>query len=197
MHRVYALVGLSSLVLLVGASYAFNHRFTRTPDTASVTVIPMTSLALTSPAFSEGGAIPSQYTCDASTSTNPPLTISGVPEGARSLVLIVDDPDVPKQLKPDGLFVHWVLFNIPTGIETIGEGEAPGVSGVSSAGDTEYVPPCPPPNYEPPEHRYVFTLYALDAELALRPGASKDEVLSALEGHVLDEAKLVGRYRRQ
>jgi Raf kinase inhibitor-like YbhB/YbcL family protein len=155
------------------------------------------TLMLTSTAFAEGGAIPSRYTCDASMPTNPPLAISGVPEGTKSLTLIVDDPDVPKRLKPDGVFDHWVLFNIPPDVVTIGEGDAPGTSGMSGTGQGEYVPPCPPPQYEPSEHRYVFTLYALDAELNIPEGASKQDVLKAMEGHVLDEAKLVGRYRRQ
>jgi Raf kinase inhibitor-like YbhB/YbcL family protein len=201
MRRVYAIIGISFIILLAGASYAFN-RASRPIPGDSIERMAET-LSLTSGAFADGGPLPSRYTCDYSAPTNPPLAISGVPEGTKTLVLIVDDPDVPKRLKPDlpaqadGVFDHWVLFNIPVDTATIGEGDAPGLRGASGTGKGEYVPPCPPPQYEPSEHRYVFALYALDTELSLPEGASKQEVLDGMEGHIIAETKLVGRYKRQ
>jgi len=158
-------------------------------------------LELTSSAFEKGGAIPSHYTCDGE-NINPPLTISGVPPGAASLVLIMDDPDVPKQLKPDGVFDHWVLFNIPPGTTQIlaGQKDLPGVRGVSGRNMHYYTGPCPPPQYEPSEHRYFFRLYALDDELSLPEGATKEMVLDEMkrsDGHVIETAELMGKYKRQ
>jgi Raf kinase inhibitor-like YbhB/YbcL family protein len=151
---------------------------------------------LTSSAFAEGASIPSAYTCDAS-QASPPLSIAGAPAGTKTFALIMEDPDVPRQVKPDGVFLHWVVFNIPGSITEIVEGARIGVSGTNGAGKTNYVGPCPPAQYEPSEHRYVFTLYALDIELSLKAGATKGDVLKAMEGHVLSEAKLIGKYKRK
>jgi Raf kinase inhibitor-like YbhB/YbcL family protein len=163
----------------------------------------MNHMELTSTVFENGGPIPAHYTCDGA-GTNPPLTISGVPAGAVSLALIMDDPDVPKQLKPDGVFDHWVLFNIPPGITSIPEDmhadAVPGVHGANGRGVLGYYGPCPPPQYEPSEHRYMFTLYALDAELDLEEGATKGDVQEAMkraEGHIISTTTLIGKYRRQ
>lgn len=161
-------------------------------------------MELTSTAFENGGIIPSQYTCDGA-GYNPPLAISGVPEGTQSLALIMDDPDVPKQLKPDGVFDHWILFNMPPGTTEIPENAAPstmpGTHGTNGRGTAGYVPPCPPSHYEPNEHRYLFTLYALNAELDLPEGATKEQVLGAIHGraagHLIESAQLIGKYRRQ
>lgn len=127
---------------------------------------------------------------------NPALSIGGVPDSARSLVLIMDDPDVPKALKPDGVFDHWTLFNIPVITKEIASGVTVGVVGENGAGKNEYTGPCPPKQYEPSEHRYFFRLYALDIELPLKTGASKTDVLKAMEGHIITQAELVGRYKR-
>ena len=154
-------------------------------------------MQITSTAFEPGALIPSEYTCDGNSKINPPLSISGVPEGTKSLALIVDDPDVPKQLRPDGLFTHWILFNIPVETSEVSEGASVGTGGVNSGGSNSYVGPCPPPQYEPSEHRYIFKLYALDTKLELQSGARKDEVLEAMQGHIVAEAELVGRYKRQ
>ncbi|MDO8562112.1 MAG: YbhB/YbcL family Raf kinase inhibitor-like protein [bacterium] len=155
-----------------------------------------TNLSITSTAFEENGGIPSKYTCDVSGAVSPPLAFSGVPEGAKSLALIMDDPDVPKALKPDGVFDHWVLFNISPDTKGIDEGGFAGTAGANGAGKNAYAGPCPPPQYEPKEHRYVFALYALDAMLPLKEGASKQEVLKAMEGHVIEKVQLIGRYSR-
>ena len=157
-----------------------------------------TILTLTSSAFPNGGMIPAKYTCDGDRTLSPPLTIAGVPKGAKSLVLIMDDPDVPKQLRPEGVFDHWVVFNIPPDTTSIGEGgPVPGISGANGRGDAAYTGPCPPPEYEPSEHRYIFKLYALDSLLSLGTGATKKEVLDALASVRIEEAELVGRYSRK
>ena len=152
--------------------------------------------SLSRPAFENGGKIPSKYTSDEDRLLSPPLFISGVPESAASLALIVDDPDVPKMRRPDGVFDHWVLFNLPSDTTDIPEGRSVGTAGVNSAGTAAYTGPCPPPEYEPSEHRYIFRLYALDEVLNVPGGATKKEVLAAMEGHVIAMAELVGRYRR-
>jgi len=151
--------------------------------------------SLTSPAFAQGESIPSKYTCDGDRMTNPPLTIYGIPTGTQSMVLLMEDPDVPKEAGAD-TFDHWVLFNLPAVVTEISEGMSSGLAGVNSRGEHGYTGPCPPPQYEPAEHRYFFRLYALDTELALPYGATKKQVLAAMEGHVIGEAELMGKYKR-
>jgi len=129
-------------------------------------------ITLNSSAFENGGAIPSKYTCDGE-QKNPPLSIAAAPANTKSFALIVDDPDVPKQLKPDGMFVHWVLFNIPPTTISIGEGERVGTAGQNGAGKNQYTGPCPPAQYEPSTHRYFFKIYALDTMLPLQMGAQR------------------------
>lgn len=150
-------------------------------------------LSLTSSAFVDQGTMDSRFTCDGP-NTSPPLSISGVPAEAKSLVLIMDDPDVPTSVRADGMWDHWVKFNMPTDTREIAEGtEPPGVSGAGTRGNLTYSGPCPPDR----EHRYFFKLYALDVALSLKEGASKQEVERAIEGHVVAEAQLVGRYNRK
>ncbi|MAF59631.1 MAG: YbhB/YbcL family Raf kinase inhibitor-like protein [Candidatus Pacebacteria bacterium] len=152
----------------------------------------MEDLKLKSSAFEEGGSIPSKYTCDGE-NTNPPLSISGVTKEAKSLVLIMDDPDVPRYIREDGMWDHWIVFNIPTSITEISEGEEPeGIHGEGTSGNMKYHGPCPPDK----EHRYIFQLYALDTELDLREGAGKEVVKSAMKGHILKKAELIGVYNR-
>lgn len=156
-------------------------------------------LSITSPTFDSNGPIPAKYTCDGE-NISPPLTISSVPDAAVSLALIVDDPDVPRELHPEGSYTHWVLFNIPPSIGDIGEGinvSSIGTPGKNGRGTLDYFGPCPPPQYEPSEHRYVFSIYALDTMLELPAGPIKDKVLSAMEGHIVQEASHVGRYKRK
>jgi len=152
--------------------------------------------SLTSPAFESGGPIPRKYTCDGERTTNPPLAIHDIPNGTQSLVLIMEDPDVPRAVKPDGMFDHWVLFNIPPFIQKIPEGESSGLQGLNGRGEHAYTGPCPPPDHEPSEHRYFFRLYALDKELELPYGVSKKDVFAAMEGHMIAETELMGRYKR-
>jgi hypothetical protein len=153
------------------------------------------SFSLSSTAFAPNGLIPSRYTCDGE-DLNPPLSIGGTPSDTLSLALIVEDPDVPRQLKPDGTFLHWLVYNIPPAVTEILEGTHIGAQGLNSSGTRGYIGPCPPPQYEPREHRYLFTLYALDTTLNLPEGATKAEVLAAMQDHVIAETHLTGLYRR-
>jgi len=149
-------------------------------------------MKLSSPVFEHEGKIPSKHTCDGE-NISPPLTISDVPAAAKSLALIMDDPDVPKELKEDGMWDHWVVFNIPAGLRETKEGSEPdGTHGSGSAGNTDYFGPCPPDR----EHRYFFKLYALDTELDLPEKATKEQVEKAMEGHILEKSELMGRYER-
>ena len=203
MRNAYAIVGIAGLIVFLGAAYAFNRSSTQSGDTvqnqartdASISMAPST-LTLTSSAFAEGASIPSRFTCDGDRSVSPALSIAGVPEGTKSLALIMDDPDVPKALHADGVFDHWVLFNISPDTREIPEGKSVGVAGENGAGKNAYTGPCPPPQYEPSEHRYIFKLYALDSELPLQAGATKEDVEKAMEGHIVAQAQLVGRYKR-
>ena len=205
MRTAYGMIGLGIIVILIGLSISngrINHRFTpaadtvRQPISSSTNSISMSpTFVLASPEFEDGASIPSKYTCDGD-QVNPPLLIGGVPTGAKSLVLIVNDPDVPKALKADGNFDHWVLFNIPPGIKEIASGVTVGTPGSNGAGQSGYAGPCPPAQYEPSEHRYFFKLYALDSELSLPAGATRAEVEKAMEGHVIEKTELVGKYKR-
>lgn len=152
-------------------------------------------MKLTSPAFQNNGKIPSKYTCDGE-NINPPLTITDVPENTKSLVLIMDDPDIPEIAKKNfnvEVWDHWVVFNIPPTLRTIEEGEnPPGILGKNTRGNNAYGGPCPPDR----EHRYFFKLYALDTMLGLREGATKTEVERAMESHILAKVELMGKYAR-
>jgi Raf kinase inhibitor-like YbhB/YbcL family protein len=149
-------------------------------------------MLLTSPAFVHEAKIPAKYTCDGD-NINPPLKVSGVPAQAKSLVLIMDDPDVPKQLRADGIWDHWVVFNIPPHLSAINEGqEPPGTHGIGTSTNLAYFGPCPPDR----EHRYFFKLYALDIQLKLPAKATKKQVEKAMSGHILAQAELMGRYER-
>ncbi len=153
-------------------------------------------MKLTSPAFEDGELIPTKYTCDGDRFLSPPLYIEDAPEDTKSFVLIADDPDVPAEVLPDKLFTHWVLFNIPADTEGIPEGTHPGHLGMNTRGDAQYTGPCPPPEYDPAEHRYFFKLFALDTMLDLPPGSSREHIEDALDGHVLERVELIGRYQR-
>ena len=151
-----------------------------------VAEIEMVELKITSPAFEHNGSIPEKYTCDGS-DISPPLEISGVPAEAKSLVLINDDPDAPV-----GTWDHWIVFNIPPTTTEITENSVPGTQGKNSFRKLDYGGPCPPSG----EHRYFFKLYALDTELDIGEESSKPSVESAMEGHILAQGELVGKYSR-
>ncbi len=151
-------------------------------------------LTLTSRAFENGGFIPARYTADGA-NTNPPLTISGVPKNAVSLVLIIDDPDAATD--PDGpgkTFDHWVLFNIPPSYINILENSVPkgAVVGLNSIGTNSYIGPAPPNGV----HKYRFKLFALDTRLDRPPQTTKEELEQAMAGHIIDQSELTSKYRR-
>ena len=148
----------------------------------------MDTLAISSPAFTNNSVIPSRYTCDGEDS-NPPLEISGVPEGAKSLALIVDDPDAPSHD-----FVHWVMWNISSNTREIAENMVPqgAAEGMTDFGKTGFGGPCPRSG----THRYYFKLYALDTTFDLPASTSKKELEAAMRGHILDDSELLGLYTR-
>jgi Raf kinase inhibitor-like YbhB/YbcL family protein len=145
-------------------------------------------MKITSSAFQEGANIPSKFTCDGS-DASPPLQIADVPLGAKSLALIVDDPDAPS-----GLFTHWIVWNILPQTGAIGEGSTPnGVQGANDFGKSGYGGPCPPSG----THRYYFKIFALDRKLDLPFGAKRGQLDAAMKGHVLAQGELMGRYSRR
>ncbi len=152
-------------------------------------------MQLTSPAFSEGAAIPAKYTCDGA-DVSPALQWQGVPPNTGSLVLIADDPDAPM-----GTWVHWVLFDLPPTIAELPEAMpksqfTPGNAkqGLNDFKHLGYGGPCPP---QGKPHRYFVKLYALDQVLNLKPGATKQQVERAMDGHVLAQGQLMGTYKRK
>ena len=201
------MTGLGVIILVLGAWIAGNQNFRTSSHTLnqnlsiSNATSSMGTLSLTSPAFENNASIPSKYTCDEDRTVSPPLDIAGVPESTKSLALIMDDPDVPKVRKPDGVFDHWIVFNLPAGRQAlrIEEGRVPdgAVVGANGAGQNAYTGPCPPKEYEPSEHRYFFKLYGLDTVLDLPTGASKKDVENAMQGHVIEQAQLIGKYKRK
>ncbi len=146
----------------------------------------MTDLTVKSPAFKSNEFIPRKYSCDGE-EVNPPLTIIGAPASAKTLALIVDDPDAPRST-----FDHWIVWNIPLS-ERIEENTVPGDEGINSAGEQSYVGMCPPSG----THRYFFKVYALDSRLDLKPESTrKIDLEKAMQKHVLAKGELVGLYRR-
>ena len=154
------------------------------------------TMKLTSPAFEHNGKIPSEYTCDGK-NISPPLNIIDVPAPAKSLVLLMDDPDIPDAAKKSfnvEVWDHWVVFNIPPETITIAEEKnPPGILGRNTGGNNAYGGPCPPDR----EHRYFFKLYALDTRLNLPEGSTKTAVEREMGGHIMAQATLMGRYERQ
>jgi Raf kinase inhibitor-like YbhB/YbcL family protein len=148
----------------------------------------MDAFALESGVFENAQAIPSRHSCEGE-DVSPPLRWTNVPEGTRSLALVVDDPDAP-----GGVFTHWIAWGLDPAAEGLGEGESAPREGQNDFGTTGYRGPCPPSGHG--RHRYVFRLYALDSDPELAAGAAKTELEQAIEGHVLTTAELVGTYER-
>lgn len=154
------------------------------------------SMKISSPAFKDNDFIPSKYTCEGR-NINPALIIEGIPENAKTLALIMDDPDAPM-----GTFVHWVAWNIELADE-IHEG-IPKEStvnhpislkqGLNTAEKTGYMGPCPPVGHG--VHHYHFKLYALDTDLNLPENTKKEDLLKSMEGHIIEETELIGLYKR-
>jgi Raf kinase inhibitor-like YbhB/YbcL family protein len=156
-----------------------------------------TEMELTSPSFADGGGIPRRFTCEGR-DVSPELRWSGVPEGAQSLVLVVDDPDAPDPAHPRTTWVHWVLYDIPpdaVGLpEAVGEADLPAGTrqGLNDWKRRGYGGPCPPIG----RHRYFHKLYALDAQLGDLGSPRKADLERRMQGHVLGRAELVGTYQK-
>lgn len=145
-------------------------------------------MKISSTAFENNGMIPSEYTCDGD-DISPPLSISDIPKEAKSLAIIMDDPDAPM-----GTFTHWIVWNIPPQKTHFAKDEKISFNqGRTSFGNTSYGGPCPPGG----THRYFFKFYALDLVLNLKEGSSKSDLEKAMKGHVLAESSLVGKYSRK
>jgi hypothetical protein len=155
------------------------------------------TMVLQSDAFTQNGEIPRGFTCEGD-DISPPLAWSGVPGEARSLVLVVDDPDAPDPQAPTMTWVHWLLYNLPANIENlpmavnIAEYSPEAAQGVNDWRRTGYGGPCPPIG----RHRYFHKLYALDTVLEGLDKPAKNDLLDAMEGHILDQAELVGTYQK-
>jgi hypothetical protein len=146
-------------------------------------------LSISTPAFKDGLDVPRAYTCDGQ-DINPEIIIEGVPQKAKSLALIVDDPDAP-----NGDWVHWLLFNIDPSVARIPENSVPegALEGTNTFGDAKYEGPCPPLG---PVHHYYFKVYALDTMLTLSAGVEKEELLKAMGDHILAQGEVMGIYGR-
>jgi Raf kinase inhibitor-like YbhB/YbcL family protein len=151
-------------------------------------------MRLTSPAFAQGETIPAAHTARGKGQL-PPLVLEDVPEETQTLALIVFDPDAPRPGPSAHTFDHWVVWNIPAEVRRIeDENSHQGVVGRNSVGKRAWSPPGPPPGSPP--HRYVFHVYALDAPLDLGPASTRADVQTAVRGHVLAEAELMGTFAR-
>ncbi len=150
-------------------------------------------IKVTSSAFKNEGLIPAKFTCD-DEDVSPPLQWDEVPQGTKSIALISDDPDAPM-----GTWVHWVLFNLPPDTRELAEDIPPdralqggAKQGTNDFGRIGYGGPCPPSG----THRYFFKIYALDAEIKLQAGVRKRDLLKAMEGHIIGQGQLMGKYKR-
>lgn len=184
--KIIILSGLAAAAILIALTLYLAKNQTAPAKTAPFP--DSKTMIINSPAFADKTAIPSQYGCHGQ-DINPPLEISGVPEAAKSLVLIVDDPDAPA-----GDWVHWLLWNIDPQISKIEENSSPrgAVSGLNDFGSQGYGGPCPHNG----THRYQFKAYALDTLLELPLSTRKANLLQALAGHILDQAIITGTYSR-
>jgi Raf kinase inhibitor-like YbhB/YbcL family protein len=154
--------------------------------------MPMT---LTSPAFAPNGSIPQKYACDGA-GVSLPLSWSGAPNNTKSYALVMDDPDIPESVKVArgiDVFDHWVVYNISPDTTKFFDGQPVGIAGLNGAGVEGYAAPCPPDG----EHRYFIYLFALDTTLSFDSPPTKQQLLDAMQGHVIGKAELIGRYAKQ
>jgi Raf kinase inhibitor-like YbhB/YbcL family protein len=180
------------LVMSIAACTSVPTQIPKSSETQSNEEVNM-SLAISSPAFANGDSIPSDFSCNGR-DVSPILNWTEPPSGTQSFALIMDDPDAPI-----GTWVHWVMFNIPASTRTLKEGIATdaqltdgSIQGKTSAGSHGYHGPCPPSG----THRYFFKLYALDTLLSISANADKKELLAAMEGHILVNTELMGKFSR-
>lgn len=195
MRHAFSMLGILTVLMVVGVYLTF-HKKAEAP--APVLEEPSSSsamsFALTSPVFEVDGLIPSEYTCDGE-GVSPELHIENVPEGTASLVLVMDDSDIPesvKQARGIEKFNHWAVYNIPADTKVLPRAWDGGTGALNSTGAVGYRGPCPPDR----EHRYIFRLYALSGTLNFIKTPTLDEVESAAEGMMLGKAELIGRYNR-
>jgi Raf kinase inhibitor-like YbhB/YbcL family protein len=182
-----------ALFLLCGCHNADHNHGNPTQNNNIQTGKDNMTLTISSGAFANGSMIPSQYTCDG-VNISPPLQWSGLPAAAKTFALIVDDPDAPAKT-----WVHWVVYDLPANAtqltENIGQAKTLGSGGKQGTNDFKrigYGGPCPPSG----THRYFFKLYAVDIETSLPPGATNDELLKTIEGHVVAQGEIIGKYKR-
>jgi Raf kinase inhibitor-like YbhB/YbcL family protein len=188
MRPAFTLLGIMTFVVFVGAFIVLSRKAEAPLLVESIIETPM-SLSLTSSAFEEGERIPSLYTCDGD-NINPELTIAHIPEGTKSLVLVMDDPDIPESVKQSrGIekFNHWVLYNIPPDTTTIPAGGIVGSLGMNSRDEAKYAGR---------EHRYIFRLYAVSGTLNFIQTPTLDQVEEATRGMIVEQATLIGKYER-
>ncbi len=187
MKRRAIIIGLAAAMVLLGTWFLTARRSAVVSDDAFING--SITMKLESPAFEQNGEIPSEYTCDGK-DVNPPLSVSGVPASAKSLVLLVEDPDAVS-----GTWIHWLVWNIDPAAGNFASGAVPrgGVEGTTSAGRTGWHGPCPPSG----SHRYFFKMYALDVTLDLPTSTQATELERAMHGHIVDKAGLVGSYKRK
>ena len=180
---------LISIVSASCAPVASEPPATEDSTLASTATEVVMSLQITSDAFANGQSIPAKYSC-VGKNISPALAWNEPPAGTQSFALIVDDPDAPF-----GTWVHWVLFNIPASTRNLQE-DTPTPSAISvgknSSGNMRYDGPCPPSG----THRYFFKLYALDATISLQPGATKEQLLDAMKGHILAQGEMMGTFSK-
>jgi Raf kinase inhibitor-like YbhB/YbcL family protein len=150
------------------------------------TTTEITTLTVTSVAFSHGGHIPKKYSCEGE-DINPPLEVSDFPEATKTLAIIMEDPDATH-----GIFDHWLVWNIPPN-EPIAENSVPGIAGRNSFGKTGYGGPCPPSG----SHRYFIKVYALDTSLDLLAGSNKKALLNAMQKHIIGSGEIMARYSKR
>lgn len=169
----------------------------RTPSARLLQTIRTVPFNLTSPAFAPNGSIPAKYTCEGA-DISPPLEWSGALNSTKSFALIVDDPDAPDPAKPQRVYVHWVVYNIPASATKLPENAANSglpsgsVQGSNDWGKQTYGGPCPPIG----RHRYFFKLYSLDTELKGLNNPNKAQLEKAMQGHIVGNAQLIGTYQK-
>jgi hypothetical protein len=189
MRKIF-IISLISMVLAAVILFAFAGKLGDNADNGrAINNISSSTMKISSDAFLNNGTLPAKFTADGE-KINPRLSIEGVPQAAKSLVLVVDDPDAPS-----GTFTHWTVWNIDPAVAGIAENSIPegAVQGVTSDGEPGYVPPAPPSG----THRYYFKVYALDTKLDLQGSAGISDLLSVMEGHILDKSELMGLYGRR
>ncbi len=187
MKRTAIIIGSAAALVLLGIWFLTARQSAVVSDIAFINS--SITMKIESPAFEQNGEIPAEYTCDGK-DINPPLVVNGVPAQAKSLVLLVEDPDAVS-----GTWFHWLVWNIDPSTANFASGAVPrgGVEGTTSAGRTGWHGPCPPSG----SHRYFFKIYALDVTLDLPTSTQTAELERAMHGHILDKAGLVGLYKRK